>query len=86
MKYLVFVDFDGVLTTTRQSLAQHNAGYEYMSVFDPIAIEFFNRIHHTYADVSFVWSTSWRNHVPPNAGSIEHIVYSMWYNAGFRGT
>lgn len=84
MKYIVFVDFDGVLTSTRQYLAHYKPAYKMWATFDPVAIEFFNRIHYTYDDVSFVWTTSWRNYV--NVGDIsKHNLYSMWYNAGFRG-
>ena len=84
-KYLIFVDFDGVLTSNRVHFSQPEDAYKMWSRFDPIAIEFFNHIHNNYDGVEFVWTTTWRNHVPLNAGHIEHILYSMWYNAGFRG-
>lgn len=84
-RYLVFVDFDGVLASSRVHFSHPKDAYPIWSTFDPVAIEFFNKIHNTYKDVGFVWTTTWRNHVPLKAGHIEHILYSMWYNAGFRG-
>lgn len=84
MKYLVFVDFDGVLTSGRCHFVQPTESYGFWTRFDPIAMDFFNKIHFTFDDVSFVWTTSWRNNVDQNLLT-EHLVYSSWYNAGFRG-
>jgi hypothetical protein len=81
--YLVFVDFDGVLTSTRVHMAQPEDSYPLWSTFDPIVMEFFNKIHNRY-DVEFVWTTTWRNNLE-DAGLLTHVLYSMWYNAGFRG-
>jgi len=86
-KYLVFVDFDGVLTSSRVHLSQDTDPYNHYpmwSTFDPVVVEFFNKLHHKYEGVRFVWTTSWRNNVPKDI-SVEHLAYSMWYNAGFRG-
>lgn len=85
-KYIVFVDFDGVLTTARQHFAQPTPpqSYEIWATFDPVTMEFFNKIHNTFEDVKFVWTTSWRNNVVEGL-MLNHILYSMWYNAGFRG-
>lgn len=84
MKYLIFVDFDGVLTSKRVHFTQPTDSYQIWSTFDPVVMEFFNKIHNTYDDVSFVWTTTWRNNLQ-ESGVLEHILYSMWYNAGFRG-
>ena len=84
MKHIVFVDFDGVLTTARVHFSQPKTAYQTWSQFDPIAINFFNKIHDNYEDVSFVWTTSWRNQIE-TCDNLEHILYSMWYNAGFTG-
>ena len=87
MTYYVFVDFDGVLATGRQGFAQvdtKNDYYMMWSALDPVAMEFFNRIHRTFVDVEFVWTTSWRNGVENHAMTV-HWAYSMWYSAGFRG-
>lgn len=84
-KYLIFVDFDGVLASNRLAFAQPSDAYKMWSTLDPTAMEFFNKIHNTYDEVYFVMTTSWRNNIPVDDVHIEHIVYSMWYNAGFRG-
>ena len=83
-KYFVFVDFDGVLTSERVHYTNTDDAYDMWAQFDPIAMQFFNKIHNTYDSVKFVWTTSWRNHIS-QGGELEHILYSMWYNAGFRG-
>jgi len=86
MKYVVFVDFDGVLTSTRVHLSyEATKTYPVWCVFDPVAIEFFNRLHYKYEDVSFVWTTTWRNGMTDKQYHTEHWAYAMWYNAGFRG-
>lgn len=82
--YYVFVDFDGVLTSSRVAFAQPQDSYPMWSTFDPVVMEFFNKIHNTFEDVEFVWTTSWRNNIENNYMT-EHWAYSMWYNAGFRG-
>lgn len=82
-KYLIFVDFDGVLTSNRVHFAQEEGAYPLWSSFDPIVMEYFNKIHRKH-DVGFVWTTTWRNHLQ-DTGHLQHILYSMWYNAGFRG-
>lgn len=83
MKYLVFVDIDGVLTSTRVHFADDNRGLIW-SKFDPIAIEFFNKIHDTYEDVEFVLISTWRDHLPIN-GHTTLWVESAFRSSGFRG-
>lgn len=85
MRYLVFVDFDGVLTNNRMQFGLERDAYIMWSIFDPAVIEFFNKIDRRYDNVSFVWSTSWRNGVENDNPMNLHWAYSMWYNAGFRG-
>ena len=46
-KYLVFLDIDGVFTSSRVHAA-HNASYDSWHLFDPVAIDFMNRIHDTH--------------------------------------
>ena len=82
--YLIFVDFDGVLTNLRMQFGLEDDAYRMWTIFDPAVIEFFNRIHRTYTNVRFVWTTTWRNNITDEAMT-EHWAYSMWYNAGFRG-
>ena len=83
-RYLIFVDFDGVLTSNRVHFSHPKGSYLLWATFDPVVMEFFNKIHNTYDGVEFVWTTTWRNHLQ-ESGHIAHIVTSMWYNAGFRG-
>lgn len=85
MKYLIFVDFDGVLTSNRIHFAMHDAYFPMWSKFDPIVMDFFNKLHYTYDDVSFVWTTTWRNGLDAKDPLLLHNLYSQWYNAGFRG-
>jgi len=72
--YLVFVDFDGVLTSTRVHMAQPEDSYKLWSTFDPIVMEFFNKIHNRH-DVEFVWTTTWRNNLE-DAGQLKHVLYT----------
>jgi hypothetical protein len=83
-EYIIFVDFDGVLTSTRVHFTQQIDSYHVWAQFDPIAIKFFNKIHRAF-DVTFVWTTTWRNDVPLDNKHVQHIAYSQWYNAGFEG-
>ena len=82
-KYLVFVDIDGVLTSSRVHYA-HNATYEMWARFDPIAIDFFNKIHDTYP-VEFVLMTTWKNHLDVKNVGILHWIQAAFANSGFRG-
>ena len=51
-KYLVFLDIDGVFTSSRVHYA-HNAVYKMWHRFDPVAVDFMNKIHDKYP-VEFV--------------------------------
>lgn len=86
MKYLIFLDFDGVLTSARMEFPHVKSEYEMMTRFDPNSIAFLNRIHETYEDVYFVWTTTWRNGVENDNIMSQHWAYSMFNNAGFTGT
>lgn len=89
MKYVVFVDIDGVLTTQRAHLSRVNQSYNKWSQFDPVAINFFNRIHdHAPNEIEFVLTTSWKNFVPDYdiGGWNFHWIQAAFANAGFRGT
>lgn len=84
MKHVVFVDFDGVLTSQRLFRTLPEDSYEMWCQFDPVVMQFFNKIHWAFQDVRFVWTTTWRDRIEKNF-YMEHIAYSLWYNAGFRG-
>ncbi|EPX76761.1 HAD domain-containing protein [Salipiger mucosus] len=86
--YLVFLDFDGVLAHKRVHLAGgagYSDHYNKWSKFDPVAIDFFNRIHDTYLDVRFVIMSSWKSTADIHDEYTEHVFQSMLRNAGFRG-
>ena len=82
-KYLVFLDIDGVFTSSRVHYA-HNAVYEMWHRFDPVAIDFMNKIHDRYA-VEFVLISTWKNYLRNDDSTIEHWIRSAFANSGFRG-
>lgn len=82
-KYYVFIDIDGVLTSSRIECANSHP-FGLWSKFDPNAIEFFNRLHDTYVGVQFVLISTWRNYVSSKI-STKLWIASAFHNAGFRG-
>jgi len=82
-KYLVFLDIDGVFTSARVNHA-HNATYDMWARFDPVAVDFMNKIHDKY-NVEFVIMSTWKNFIDYKSFMIEHWVQSAFANAGFRG-
>jgi hypothetical protein len=83
-KYLVFLDIDGVFTSARVNMA-HNATYDMWHRFDPVAVDFMNKIHDTYA-VEFVLMSTWKNHIAVTSFQVEHWIKAAFGNSGFRGT
>ena len=83
MKYLVFVDIDGVLTSAR---AEFSDGLITLwNKFDPIAIDFFNRIHDTFQGVEFVLISTWRAWMKTDDPHNTLWVQAAFRSAGFRG-
>ena len=83
-KYLVFLDIDGVFTSTR---VQYSSGINEMwSIFDPVAINFMNLIHDKFDDVEFVLISTWKNHLFTGDTQLYHWILSSFRNAGFRGS
>jgi len=82
-KYLVFLDIDGVFTSSRVHYA-HNASYEMWHRFDPVAVDFMNKIHDRYP-VEFVLISTWKNYLRVDDYNISHWVRSAFANSGFRG-
>lgn len=82
-RYLVFLDIDGVFTSNRVHYA-HAAVYENWHRFDPVAVDFMNKIHDRYP-VEFVLMSTWKNHIPSNSPHTEHWIRSAFGNSGFRG-
>jgi hypothetical protein len=83
-KYMVFLDIDGVFTSTRVQYASANPK-EIWSKFDPIAIEFMNKINDKYDGVYFSLVSTWKNYLDEKDSMISHWVLSSFRNAGFRG-
>jgi hypothetical protein len=83
MKYLVFLDIDGVFTSDRVHMAQ-NANYELWHKFDQTAVDFMNKIHDTY-EVEFVIISTWKQHLQTDNSMISHWVKAAFGNSGFRG-
>jgi hypothetical protein len=82
-KYLVFLDIDGVFTSSRVNFA-HNATYDMWHRFDPVAIDFMNKIHDKHS-VEFVLMSTWKNFLDVSSNSVEHWVRAAFGNSGFRG-
>jgi hypothetical protein len=83
-KYLVFLDIDGVFTSARVTYA-HAASYEMWHRFDPVAVDFMNKIHDRYP-VEFVLMSTWKNYIDVKSLQVEHWIKSAFGNSGFRGT
>jgi len=83
-KYLVFLDIDGVFTSSRVHTAHNAHGNPMWQRFDPVAVDFMNYIHDTYP-VEFVLMSTWKNHLKSDDTMIEHWVRSAFANSGFRG-
>ncbi len=82
-KYLIFLDIDGVFTSNRVHYA-HNAEYKLWARFDPVAVDFMNKIHDTYP-VEFVLMSTWKNGLRSDDQMVEHWVRAAFANSGFRG-
>jgi hypothetical protein len=82
-KYLVFLDIDGVFTSSRVHTA-HNASFDMWHRFDPVAVDFMNRIHDTYP-VEFVLISTWKNYLRNDDNQVSNWVWAAFGNSGFRG-
>jgi hypothetical protein len=52
--------------------------------FDPVAIDFMNKIHDRYP-VEFVLMSTWKNHLRNDDHQVEHWIRAAFANSGFRG-
>jgi hypothetical protein len=82
-RYLVFLDIDGVFTSSRVHYA-HNATYEMWHRFDPVAVDFMNKLHDRYP-VEFVLMSTWKNYLRNDDNMVLHWVSAAFGNSGFRG-
>ena len=83
MSYLVFLDIDGVFTSTRVQMASFNYD-EIWSKFDPTAVDFMNRLYLKH-DIQFVVISTWKDGLQLKNRTEEHWVISAFRNAGFIG-
>ena len=83
-KYIVFLDIDGVFTSFRAQYSSGNPS-DMWNYFDPVAINFMNKIHDKFDSVYFVLISTWKNGLSTNEPMIEHWIVSAFRNAGFRG-
>lgn len=84
MKYIAFLDIDGVFTSTRVQMSTLNSRIIW-DTFDPVAINFMNRLHHQIDDLSFVLISTWKNELREADFRIAHWVQAAFRNAGFDG-
>jgi hypothetical protein len=84
VKYLIFLDVDGVFTSPRVQYASANPK-DVWNKFDPIAIDFLNKIHDRVDSVYFVLISTWKDHLKTDDVMMEHWITSSFRNAGFRG-
>ena len=82
-KYLVFLDIDGVFTSSRVHTA-HNPSFDMWHRFDLVAVDFMNRIHDTYP-VEFVLISTWKNYLRNDDNQVSHWMRAAFGNSGFRG-
>lgn len=82
-KYLVFLDIDGVLASSRVHFSWDNE-YNLWSKFDPVAVDFFNKVWDRYP-VEFVVMSTWKNGLDLSDDMITHWVMAAFKNSGFRG-
>ena len=82
-KYLIFLDIDGVFASSRVHFSWDNE-YNKWSKFDPVAVDFCNKIYDRYP-VEFVLMSTWKEWLDPTNEMITHWVMTTFKNAGFRG-
>lgn len=82
-KYLAFLDIDGVFASARVHYSWDNE-YDKWSKFDPIAIDFCNKMWDKYP-IEFVLMSTWKEGFDPTHEMTTHWVMSAFKNSGFRG-
>lgn len=83
-KYIVFLDIDGVFTSNRVQFASQNSS-DIWNKFDPVAVEFMNKIDHKYKNVKFCLISTWKNGLKTDDIMTEHWMLTAFRNAGFTG-
>lgn len=84
MKYLAFLDIDGVFTSNRVQYASANPN-DMWNKFDPIAVDFMNKLHDRVDDLHFVLISTWKEYLREADEQTSHWIIAAFRNAGFRG-
>lgn len=84
-RYIVFLYIDGVFTSSRQHIAADRPDGEMWAQFDPVAIQFMNRLHARY-EIDWVIMSTWGVGLEKSDATTAHWVMAAFRNAGFRGT
>lgn len=83
-KYAVFLDIDGVFCSHRVQMGHSCTNHPMWDKFDPVAIDFMNKIDELY-NVDFVLMSTWKNHIKHDDPMYFHWINSSFRNVGFRG-
>lgn len=83
-RYVIFLDIDGVFTSTRAHLGFARNEGELWSHFDPVALSFLNFLDENY-DIDWVLMSTWVLGLEKSNPTIYHWVMSSFRNAGFLG-
>lgn len=83
-RYLVFLDVDGVFASSRVHYSRTDA-YEMWAKFDPVAVDFMNKISDRFNNVEFVCMSTWKNFLKTDDLQTYHLFEAMWRNAGLTG-
>jgi len=83
-RYVIFLDIDGVFTSKRAHLASNRIDDEMWIHFDPIAIQFMNRLDDQY-DIDWVLMSTWVHGVDKFDDTARHWAVAAFRNAGFVG-
>jgi hypothetical protein len=75
---------DGVFTSSRVYFSRDRYDDEIWTSLDPVAMDFFNKVHRRYR-VEFVLMSTWKDHLSATDNNILHWVHSAFRTAGFEG-
>lgn len=84
MKYVVFLDVDGVFTSQRCQYGASCKESILWDKFDPVAVDFMNDLHDKY-EIDFVLTSTWVENLNVSNKNVYQWVISAFRNAGFRG-
>lgn len=84
-KYAVFLDIDGVFCGHRMQMGHTCENHMIWDKFDPVAVDFMNRIDSMY-NVDFIIMSTWKEGVKYDDPMAFHWINSTFRNAGFRGS